>query len=632
MKQKKLSFVQKIIVLTFGIFIGLLALEGILRFVGLPQEGQQQISRKKEGDFTILCLGESTTAGQWPPILQEILDDAGLPVTVQVISEGKRDMNTGVIVHNLADQLNQYDPDMVIAMMGVNDREDTIEVEVSLGKRIQLFFQDYRVYKLAKSLWMKTVYKVTGERSAYADEEPLGNLLPADITAADYTDALNQAYMLMNGGDIEGALAIVNAAIAVSPHLAEGYIRRAWLFERKNRNQDALNDLKKAYELQSDDVRTILEYATYLKRNEMPNEADALLREAYSLDQDDPWLLREMGELLYRKKEFSEAEKVFKKVIMHQPENPDVYMFLGRIYATTAQFQQALEYFKKGVSRKPEYVDFIVELVECHLALEEYDEAVLLLRRAQELEPMNVRLFLARSHYFQEQSMYDKQEEVLEAAYTEYPSNIDVILALIHLHMYMNNTTRAQTIIEEALKQPAIARSDIRKDLYFSLTKVYVIHEEFDKAQDVFGQALDEFPNDARLNSAFALFCLNRDEAEKADQYFQKAEKIKSSRVNATTKHNYNRLKDLLGERGVQLVAVQYPMRNVSDLKRLLGNDEHIIFVDNEKVFKDAVLRDGYETYFWDNFGGDFGHCTDKGNRLLAENIAQTIIREYFER
>jgi len=31
-------------------------------------------------------------------------------------------------------------------------------------------------------------------------------------------------------------------------------------------------------------------------------------------------------------------------------------------------------------------------------------------------------------------------------------------------------------------------------------------------------------------------------------------------------------------------------------------------------------------------FGGDFGHCTHKGNRLLAENIANVIFKEVFSK
>jgi hypothetical protein len=57
-----------------------------------------------------------------------------------------------------------------------------------------------------------------------------------------------------------------------------------------------------------------------------------------------------------------------------------------------------------------------------------------------------------------------------------------------------------------------------------------------------------------------------------------------------------------------------------------------MIFVDNERVFKEAIEKDGYKEYFRDMLGGDFGHCTEKSNRLLAENIANTILRGYFNK
>jgi hypothetical protein len=36
--------------------------------------------------------------------------------------------------------------------------------------------------------------------------------------------------------------------------------------------------------------------------------------------------------------------------------------------------------------------------------------------------------------------------------------------------------------------------------------------------------------------------------------------------------------------------------------------------------------------YFVDMSGGDFGHCAPKGNRLLAENIANVILKEVFHK
>ena len=77
---------------------------------------------------------------------------------------------------------------------------------------------------------------------------------------------------------------------------------------------------------------------------------------------------------------------------------------------------------------------------------------------------------------------------------------------------------------------------------------------------------------------------------------------------------------------------MQYPVRSVDSLKKILDSDKSIIFVDNEKVFKDAIKKEKYEDYFIDNFAGDFGHCTAKGNQLLAENVADVLLREVFNK
>ena len=115
-----------------------------------------------------------------------------------------------------------------------------------------------------------------------------------------------------------------------------------------------------------------------------------------------------------------------------------------------------------------------------------------------------------------------------------------------------------------------------------------------------------------------------------AEEYYAEATNIRTSKYRAFTFRNYQKLRDIVQRRGIQLVCVQYPVRSVMGLKKMLGLSEGIIFVDNEMIFKKAIQREGYHAYFTDMLGGDFGHCTEKGNRLLAENIADTILKEVF--
>ena len=38
-----------------------------------------------------------------------------------------------------------------------------------------------------------------------------------------------------------------------------------------------------------------------------------------------------------------------------------------------------------------------------------------------------------------------------------------------------------------------------------------------------------------------------------------------------------------------------------------------------------------YSKYFSDTFANDFGHCTREGNRLIAENLADTILKNFLD-
>jgi len=101
---------------------------------------------------------------------------------------------------------------------------------------------------------------------------------------------------------------------------------------------------------------------------------------------------------------------------------------------------------------------------------------------------------------------------------------------------------------------------------------------------------------------------------------------------NSMTIHNYQKLKDILDKRKIKFVCMQYPLRSIVPLKNIFSPEERktIVFVDNEGAFKEALRKTGYSVYFQDVFAGDFGHCTAKGNRLIAENIFQTILSEIF--
>ena len=117
---------------------------------------------------------------------------------------------------------------------------------------------------------------------------------------------------------------------------------------------------------------------------------------------------------------------------------------------------------------------------------------------------------------------------------------------------------------------------------------------------------------------------------DSAALFRQKAREARFQYLNPVTQENFRNLARLLSEKGILAVMVPYPLRSIGSVERLSSEENlHIRFVDNEESFKKAVLQESYEDYFSDKFAGDFGHCTSKGNHLLAQNVAKIILKEF---
>ncbi|HTY44611.1 MAG TPA: hypothetical protein VMD52_01300, partial [Patescibacteria group bacterium] len=114
----------KISLVLVGFFAFFILLEASLRLGGFAlrslQEYRNLQSLRHKGTYRIMCLGESTTAGQYPSFLQEALDKRHTGVTFSVIDRGVIATDTPAILRRLEENLATYKPDMVVAMMGFN--------------------------------------------------------------------------------------------------------------------------------------------------------------------------------------------------------------------------------------------------------------------------------------------------------------------------------------------------------------------------------------------------------------------------------------------------------------------------------------------------------------------------------
>jgi len=160
------------------------------------------------------------------------------------------------------------------------------------------------------------------------------------------------------------------------------------------------------------------------------------------------------------------------------------------------------------------------------------------------------------------------------------------------------------------------------------LAKIHARQGRPDEAVRVYREAIAAEPELPILHLELANLLGLLGDASGARRQREEGAALLDRYVLRETQANYRRIRALSSAAGATLVATQYPMRDVDNLKVLFDDDAGVRFVDNGASFLDAVERSAYRSYFSDRFAGDFGHLTPRGNALLVENLLDQALRE----
>lgn len=490
---------QKLCFLICGVFLFAISLEIGLRLAGRiflsVQEYRNSVSLKQKSICRIMCIGESTTfwggRTSYPSQLEEILNSSGLGKNFSVINKGVPGGNTIAIVANLEDNLDKYKPDIIVAMMGINDTENYVFFEDSVSSGSGFFLKNLRIYKLIKLLCFHISAKTNSARSL--------------------KERVNKK---MSSGDFNWDEKQSMKSFKLNPQYSDDYTQLGKIYRGKEDYLEAENAFKKA--IDSDQRNENAYYALGWFYNDIGNylKAEEIFNKAIGINPENDWPYVEMGEFYRVRLNYVKSEELFKKAITLNSANEWAYIRLGLLYIDQNKYAQAGEWFSQA----------IVQAVE-----KEGEDKGLFFRQT-----------------------------------TKKPIEC--------------NSQRGRLYAEIAMLNGEIGNHEI------------------------------------------------------AMQYYKKSEELRLKCYNPVTLQNYRELKKISDKRMIKLICVQYPMRSVEPLKKIFEGLEGVIFVDNENTFKSALRKSSYREYFTDIFGGDFGHCTEKGNRLLAENIAQVVLKKCFKK
>jgi|GEM_PF-1556046 len=572
----KINTKQKITAIVLGLVFCIVLLETGIRLTGIVflsiQDYKNRRAVKQKGTYRILCLGDSMTANKFPKPLERVLNKEMPEIKFSVIDKGIPGADSSRIMSILNESIDRYNPDMIIVMMGNFEWGKLLPYgDINVSRATPL-----KSYKLAQLLWSNILDKNKRRKK------------------------LN----IENGGPVNSKTLLQTSNLKKSTN-AE--------IQSKNLTRPNFNNAKKYIGLKKNSKRKFLD----LER-EKNCKGKYFFVEDIGTNPKGTLRLNHLSGLSLNK-----AEEMFKKAIKIDPQNITTRFSLGQFYWRMGKINKVEEMFGKALKECDTQI-------ETYLKLDHSDT-----KQKQVYIPRRIvgrivdRFFISGmlGRVYNDQEKYHEAEKILEEAILKTPINGRVQIGRENNYKYPIKNGKTKEMLKKIIEEEPRCFW-----VYIELARSYKCQHKYDMAEKSLKRAINLHSGNHMLYGQIALLYAEQGENRLSEKYFRKAEKLRLELCNPRTIRNYQRLKRIVTQKGIKLVCMQYPTRNVNSLKKMLEPHGNIIFVDNEKIFKEAIKQEGIDEYFIDMCGGDYGHYTPKGNRLLAENIANTILKEVFNK
>jgi tetratricopeptide (TPR) repeat protein len=203
----------------------------------------------------------------------------------------------------------------------------------------------------------------------------------------EFGDRIHRARRLSELRSYRAALTEADRAIALYPHVAEGYLQRA-IIHRENRNDlKALEDYQRAIQIDDRQPGAHYNLAQCMRRLNLREQAVGEYRRAIELD---PWMVEAHNNLGITLRELGHGDEAiaeFRRAIEKEPDYRRAYNNLGASYAEAGRMDEAVSTFRETTRRFPRYPQGYKNLAMAYAALNRPRPALEAMRRYAELDP-----------------------------------------------------------------------------------------------------------------------------------------------------------------------------------------------------------------------------------------------------
>lgn len=141
------------------------------------------------------------------------------------------------------------------------------------------------------------------------------------------------------------AIPAADKAVALDEKLADGYLAKAYIEQYYNWNWEEMGkNLKRALDLEPDNVFLLLQNAGYLATMNKTEESQILLNKAQQLAPDSPMVNNYLMNNMIYNREFEKVKPLVKKEINANPQNGYLYWKMATLCSKEGTYEEAVNY------------------------------------------------------------------------------------------------------------------------------------------------------------------------------------------------------------------------------------------------------------------------------------------------
>lgn len=257
-------------------------------------------------------------------------------------------------------------------------------------------------------------------------------------------------------GDLEGAIQEYQKAQEADPQSSLLYLSLASVFIQKDKQAQAIKELKRSIELDPEAVHPhallALVYSASGKPDLAAEEYILAFENATKQEPENIEIYKSLGAIYLQQKKLKQAEGIFKLIIKLAPADPEAYFYLGSIYYDLKEYLSAEKELKKAIKLKPDYHEALNFLGYAYLEQDRnIDPAGVMIKQALVAEPENgAYLDSLGWFYYKKRNLKEALSYLEKAAY--FLSDPVVYDHLGDVFLKLGNSDSAQLNWEKSLK------------------------------------------------------------------------------------------------------------------------------------------------------------------------------------